>query len=241
MALLAARYDATEWFFLHNVRNAAGFNASRTADAVAMNLWPSRGLELHGFEVKVTRGDWLKELANPAKAEAVFGYCDRWWLVAAARDVVLPAELPPTWGLLVPRGGGLVAEVEAPKLAATPLDRSIIAAMLKRARTGMVSEASIDARLQQAEKRGAERCRSEKERAKGELAEFKESVRAFTSASGIQINAWNGPQLGRALQFVLNHGVDRFRQDLEQRRRWAEGVVSECDVALANLPPQEPE
>ena len=33
----------------------------RYADAIAMNLWPSRGLAVHGFEIKISRGDWQRE------------------------------------------------------------------------------------------------------------------------------------------------------------------------------------
>ena len=45
-------------------------------------VWPSRGLYLHGFEIKVHRNDWLRELKNPAKAEEIAGYCHFWWVVA---------------------------------------------------------------------------------------------------------------------------------------------------------------
>lgn len=60
---------AGEHAFLAHVRNAAGFDANRTFDAVAVNLWPSRGLSIHVYEVKVSRSDWKRELAKPAKAE----------------------------------------------------------------------------------------------------------------------------------------------------------------------------
>jgi len=50
------------------VRSHAGFDARRTADYVAMDLWPSKGLALHGHEIKVSRSDWLRELKEPEKA-----------------------------------------------------------------------------------------------------------------------------------------------------------------------------
>lgn len=74
---LAAKYKAPEYAFFTDVRNSVGFSSRvRTADAMAMFLWPSRGLYMTGFEVKVSRADWKKELEQPEKAkpmEAVLG------------------------------------------------------------------------------------------------------------------------------------------------------------------------
>lgn len=60
---------AGEHAFLAQVRNAAGFDANRTFDAVTVGLWPSRGLPVDVWEIKVSRSDWLNELRKPAKAE----------------------------------------------------------------------------------------------------------------------------------------------------------------------------
>lgn len=57
-AALARIYSQPEWAILFDVGNATGGRATRRADAVAMSLWPSRGLELYGFEIKVSRADW---------------------------------------------------------------------------------------------------------------------------------------------------------------------------------------
>ena len=73
---------AGEWAFMAQVRNAAGFNATRTLDALALHLWPSRGLVLHGFEIKVSRSDWLREVKDPAKAEDACRLVEYFWIVA---------------------------------------------------------------------------------------------------------------------------------------------------------------
>lgn len=91
----------TRYVIAEHVRDAAGFQAIRTADAVAMDTWTSSGLLLHGFEVKVSRSDWLAELADPGKCLPVKRFCDYWWLVTSERDLVKPGELPNGWGLLV--------------------------------------------------------------------------------------------------------------------------------------------
>lgn len=88
-----------EYAFMTHVRNAAGFNATRTFDAVAINLWPSKGLTIEIFEVKVSRSDWLRELKDPDKAGAALKLADYFSVVATA-GIVKREELPEGWGLL---------------------------------------------------------------------------------------------------------------------------------------------
>lgn len=73
MVALAHRYPAPGYALLPQVANGTGYAASRHCDAIALSLWPSRGIRLHGFEIKVARSDWLRELKDPAKAEAIDG------------------------------------------------------------------------------------------------------------------------------------------------------------------------
>ncbi len=96
-SLLEQKFQRPEWAIVREVGNATGITCNRHADALALNLWPSRGMELHGFELKLSRGDWKRELDNPAKAESILRFCDRWWIVAGDAKIVLPGELPPTW------------------------------------------------------------------------------------------------------------------------------------------------
>ena len=68
---LRVKLPAGEYALMHEVRDAAGSQANRSIDVLAMSLWPSRGLYLTGIELKTDRGDWRRELRNPAKAESV--------------------------------------------------------------------------------------------------------------------------------------------------------------------------
>lgn len=136
LAWLRRRYgtiggNGQRWIFATHVRDAAGFSAVRTADAVAMDLWPSKGLELHGHEVKVSRADWLCELRKPEKATAVGRYMDRWWLVVPDRGIVRGDELPRGWGLLVCTSTSVEVVRQAPKLQSEPVNRSFLAALLR--------------------------------------------------------------------------------------------------------------
>lgn len=71
-----------------------------------------------GFEVKTSRADWLRELKNLSKAQAWQRYCSHFFVVAP-RGVVRDEEVPVGWGVMVPRGIGLMI-THAPTLNANP-------------------------------------------------------------------------------------------------------------------------
>lgn len=202
-AALALRCQSPAWALFDQVSDRTG-GGSRYADAVAMSLWPSRGLEVHGFEIKVSRGDWLRELKDPKKSIAIQRYCDRWWIVAPP-DIVQDGELPATWGLLVLRGKQLRCEKEAPTLKAQPLDRDFIAALLRRAAEG-IERGRKQARREGFEEgcvKGPEEHRQRLEAVQKELQALQQSLELFEQTSGIQINRWNGKQMGEAVNKVL--------------------------------------
>jgi hypothetical protein len=148
--LLARRYSQPSqaandrWVRADHVRNGVGFygydevtgrcNTSlRTADFIAIDTWESKGLEIHGHEVKVSRSDWLHELADPTKAEAFKRYCNRWWLVVPDESIVRKGELPAGWGLLALRGGLLYAVHRAPALDPLPMPKPIWISLMRSA------------------------------------------------------------------------------------------------------------
>lgn len=81
---------------------AAAPDSDRRIDLLRIGLWPSRGYGIDGHELKVSRSDWLRELDDPAKADAWWPYVHRWWIVAPDTDTVRPDELPTGWGLMLP-------------------------------------------------------------------------------------------------------------------------------------------
>jgi len=102
------------------VRSSVGHveKKPRRADAVSIGCWPTRTLEWVGYEVKVSRADWLRELDAPDKAEAVAQYLDRWYVVAP-ESIIRPEEVPELWGVMVPdpqRSGRLRILKKAPEL-----------------------------------------------------------------------------------------------------------------------------
>lgn len=132
MNALRAKFAAPEWAWFEEVPNGTG-GASRTrADGIAMNMWPSRGLEVAGFEVKVDRTDWKNEKKNPEKAETIARFCDRWWLVVDDLAVIGDHDVPGVWGIYLVKGGKVRVHREASELDAAPMSRAFVAALLRK-------------------------------------------------------------------------------------------------------------
>lgn len=246
--LLYKRYPSNEYAVLEEVRDKAGHYASRSADGIIMNLWPSRGLLLTGLEVKVSRSDWIREYKNPAKAENIIKFCDRWWLVAGDESVVLKPEIeiPETWGYMVVKKNRLVTVKEAPKLTPAVMDRSFLAALLKRATQGMIPASSLEDKIAEAigmkdnyrmELQQAQYKLKNYDDLKNELSEFQAEVRKFEQASGISIGTrWgNHEKLGIALKFLINNGVDGVLKNVNNHKNGIETILQSMNTVISEL------
>jgi hypothetical protein len=130
---LKKRFPAPECGIVFEVAQGTGSHARRHLDAIAMELWPSRGLALNGIEIKVNLYDWRREKANPAKAEEIARFCDFFW-IAAPKGVIPLEELPSAWGLLEVQEDGTVRQGKAAaKQEAQPVTKMFLAAMMRAA------------------------------------------------------------------------------------------------------------
>jgi hypothetical protein len=191
--------NGPEWAYIEHVRNAAGFNASRTLDAMALHLWPSRGMELHGYEVKVSRSDFRRELADPAKMDAFANILDRFWIVAP-RGVVPAEEIPASWGLLEVLDDGTIRQkIAAPLLTQerAPIPRTMLVPIMRAAGAGLEVTPDIAA-VREAEERGVQKGLDQAKRSGkdwqamyegqvDQLAAARNQVRAIEDALGISL------------------------------------------------------
>jgi hypothetical protein len=207
------------------------------ADAIAMGLFPSRGLDIEGFEIKMDRGDWLRELKNPAKAEHVAKFCDKWWLVISEEGIAKPEEVPAGWGLYVQDGKKLEVVKRPKKLKAVHPDRSFIGAMLRRAnemvereRTRAEEELNKDEFVKKARKEAGkdaeERFETDLRLATREHEALKREVQEFEEASGLKINMWSGRRMGEAVKLLMNlkdtrdiNEIERLSSDLAEKAK----------------------
>lgn len=128
---LKRRYPAESHAIVFEV-SADNGGGGRRADAVAVALWSSLGHEVHGFEIKVSRQDLLKELKQPEKHVQVSRYCHRWWLVTPA-GLVKPGELPEYWGLLElsAQDRDLKSKTNAPLLTPAAIDHAFLGSLMR--------------------------------------------------------------------------------------------------------------
>lgn len=245
-AAIALRCSPPEWACFFEVSNDAGWGRSRSADAIAMSLWPSRGLEVHGFEVKVDRRDWLREKKDPAKAEPIARFCDRWWVAVSDEKIVKDGELPSTWGLLVLRGGKLVQAVEAPKLTPEPLNRGFVSCILRRASETTVAKSVLDDLVRKGTAEHIERVSpgalKEAEYWRKQYNELDDTVRAFQTASGVSINKWDAKPIGEAVRAIvgrrLRSPIEEAENSVRQLQRCIEGL-NETITALRAVEKEE--
>lgn len=230
---LAELYAPPSHAILFEVPDATGTHKTRTADALAMSLWPSRGVTLSGFEIKVSRTDWVKELKDPSKAEAIARYCDYWYLVVSDREIVQPGELPPAWGLFMPGKAGKLKLVKEPTRleAPVPIGRSFLAAIFRRATEKITLEDPIRVAREEGRKAGyeagsttAKQIAESTAKSNGaSLEALRKAVDEFEAVSGIRIDSYSGGRsLGEAVKLVRSGGVilaRRKMQDIEDHAK----------------------
>ena len=229
-ALLRAKYAPPQFALLTEVRSSCGFGAARSADVVVMGIWPSTGHNLVGYEIKVARHDWLREMQQPEKAEAVGRFCDLWYVVAPP-GVVQIHELPALWGLIEPAGAGLMVRRPATKRPdRRPVSATFLAALLRRVTEQSPSEQRLLEEFRRgqaagaaAERESAQRADPEA-RARANLERLAARVAAFEKASGVEIDGYaREPALiGAAVRRVL----DGDKAEASAKRALAEAAAA---------------
>lgn len=240
--LITRRFPAPEFVTFFEVAGRA-HGADRFADVVAFGIWPSRGLLVHGFEVKDHRSDWLRELKQPSKAEAVMQHCDRWWLVTRP-DVARAEEIPEPWGWLEERKGKLFQRKNAPTLERPAhMTKTFAANLLRRVNDTHVPRAELADRIKQA--CASERAQVEREmdpaapRLRRDLEDLQKRVAAFEGASGVKIETWEPAEdIGEAFAIAMRIrklGTKEAIDSLTWPRERLAGAVKAFDEAIADL------
>jgi hypothetical protein len=233
--LLHYRYAGDAYAFLPQVRNGTGFTrVTRTADIIVMGLWPSRGLCLDGFEIKVNRGDWLSELRNPVKAEEIAKFCDHWWLVAP-KEIVNIDEVPDKWGYMIPFGKTVKVVKQATHLEPTPIDRLFLAAILRKASQTICPDVKLKEQFTLGQKNGQQYCNSQLEQLQYKNEELQRTIFEFEKTSGIKLNEYwpesNG-KIGEAVKMVLDGSYKREKENLQRLLNMSQDISKRIEEAL---------
>ena len=229
--LIAKRYAGDAYAVLASVRNKTGFDGRiRTADAVVMSLWPSRGLWTAGFEIKSQMSDLRRELKDAAKAEEIARFMHYWWLVLADRRWLDKLELPvpETWGILCPDSEGkkLVVVQDASILEPQAWTVPFVCSLVREAARQVSEEVVIARRVEEARSEGYSKGYKEGETHQKnvasyrltELEELGKVVEEFKVRSGIKdLSRWDAPRIGDAVAAVCrligyNHGSPKDKR-----------------------------
>lgn len=244
--ILLKKFPVNEYALMAEVRDGAGFSASRSADFLAMSLWPSRGLDMIGIERKSYRNDWLKELKTPEKAENIYQYCDRWYLLTDMENVANINEIPQTWGWMhISQDGKLKVIKEAPKLNAVQISKSFLACLLKRAasKDGWVTEESINDRIVQAKEVGLKERDYSNSRVLETYQALIKDVKEFEEITGLKLlnPKWGvtGKKMGDAVKFILDGGIVDIQKQMTYIKNYHSAIGKKIDEFEAIKEPEQ--
>lgn len=239
---LFRKYDTNEkatnnkYIVATQVRSEGSY-VNRTADAVIVGNWPSVGYEIQGFEIKVSRSDWLNEVKKPGKCDAVKKYCNKWWLLIARESMVKEGELPEDWGMMVAHSAGLRIVKEAPELEPEPPSVPFITGLMRANKRDTIPS-DLHAQYIQDNNRRIEA------KLKKEFADLKQFVKFIHQAFGIElkqerewtrefsdggeyVNRWTAKirsnykhyspeELKALIELVLSGDLDKAKKELRQ-------------------------
>lgn len=207
------KWCAPEHALILEVSDGTGSRRGRIADAIIMGLWPSRGINLDGVEIKTQRSDWLRELKDPQKAESISRFCDHWW-IHATPDVVREEELPEGWGLRVYDGRIWKTIREATLRDSQPVDRDFLAGILRRLDQMIEkrAETMVDARLADAEAKMEQRIEAlaiQRTRKVDALAKVAEAFEEHTGLDLMELaTSGKAQNAARITAAFLKHDLD---------------------------------
>jgi hypothetical protein len=230
-ARLKTRFCLPHYVYMAEVRSATGFARDITyADGLALSLYPSKGYDVHGFEIKISRNDVLKELKSLRKSENIQRFCSRWWLVVGDKSIINIAELPPYWGLLIPYGSGLRQVKAAPLQKAEIITPDFLASLIQRMYLGSPNKMALNAEYQRGFAEGKAESILSEQRCQIEQSEkIAEQVKKFEQISGIEITSYNGRSMGEAVKFVQS--AERIGDTVRQLESTAEEHQRVADMA----------
>lgn len=237
--LINSKYPSPAYVLLSEVREGTGYYAGGSADAMAFGVWPSRGLQVIGFECKSYRTDWIRELKKPAKSDGFAATCDQWWLVTAP-NVARLEEIPPAWGWYEAGPRGLKMMKMAPTKEGAAIDRSFLMSIMRNFARSYVPKYRLtelaDERVEQFKKSRADDRKWEVENLQRDVKNLQTRIDDFEKASGLKLSdGWHhdSERCGKAVKAVLDCRFTQHAQNVADAATKLNEVVQQ----LATLPP----
>ena len=217
---LSAKFALPHHVLLWEVRNSTGFDSTRSADALAITMYVSRGHAITGFEIKEHRSDWLAEVKRPEKAEAIAQYCDFFFLVTGSKEIAKLEEIPHPWGWFAFTGKSLKLMKKPERLKCMPLDRAMLCSLIYSTMCRFNCEKAKEMEAE-VEKRVASRRLDDSWSMKHELEKLQELSKAvdeFQKTTEIDIRYCRDiPKIGDAVRTLMKNknALNSYISDLQ--------------------------
>jgi hypothetical protein len=229
---LGKHFPSPTYGFITQVRSATGSTSCRTADAMAMSLWPSRGLHILGFEVKASRNDWLNEIKYPSKAEEIARFCHEWYIVINDPEFIKEGELPTNWGLIVPSGTGMKTIKKAIYNQNVVLpDYQMLAGIFRNIAEQCIPKETLKTVLRAEFEKGENHADYHYRQLKTKHKELRDSLNQFEKLSGVKISSWKSEneKIGEAVKMVMEGKHLKSIDTVKKMRERALNLVKYLD------------
>ncbi len=239
-ALLNEKYsDGDKCLIAFEVNEGTGSNSGRRIDALSMELWPSKNYKIVGFEIKVSRSDWLNEMKQPEKSLAISRFCDEFYLVAPY-GVLGIDELPKTWGYIQATSDRIFTKIKAPKREAVAIERPFMASFVRSLTKKYSDKKLLQAQVEkvkenlsnQFDDKNAHRIK----RLEEQLAESQSIINYFNKQTGLQLNKWNVGNVVHAINSIK--GIKKregYISDIENQNRILEALIEGNKKSVQSL------
>lgn len=130
------RHNDIEWHLFFELRHGTGYirGSQGYTDAYAIHQYPSIGNNVrHAYEIKISRGDFLRELKNKGKRRMALRYSNHFWFITPP-GVAKAEEIPSECGLIEVEGVEHRKIIEAPYRDSCPPTWQFVASMIRNAR-----------------------------------------------------------------------------------------------------------
>ncbi len=232
--LLGRKMAAEGFLVIPQVGNGVGANHRRTIDALMIQTWPSRTLQIIAVEYKRSRHDWRRELKDGAKAEAIAKHCDR-FLILAPKGIIPLEEIPDGWGLWeFDKRRRLLRTKPPPALTVRPpkLTLSFLAAILRAAEKVNRHATVLEADRLELRARHQEEVELEVKRRSRKYETLKADVDRFEAESGIDVSLnWRLGKLAEGLQRYLKN-PDALEDHLQLEKQALERMLERVNDAI---------
>ncbi len=246
MGLLRAKYERGRYALLFDVPDAVSTDQRRRIDAIAVDCWRSGGRTIEGFELKISRGDWLREMKQVDKADPFVALCDRFWLVTGDSKIAKLEEIPACWGWMAATKGGLRVQRPATPLpgSGANIPRAFLIGVLRKLQDALVESPDvrvhIKTQLRSTEASVQSRVDIATMRLKHDLERLQAKVREFEEASGIKIeHQWGlgqvGEIVGQLKRLGFGSGLDAVPNLLTGHANALRLMLENIEQALAGI------